>query len=130
MQAAAGRRSAAVQAVADARAEAESAIGAERERVAAIQDICAGEFPRIERDAIRRGWDVEETSQKVLKAMRESRPQADLQHLGQPRPGPRLRHQALEAALCLRAGIDDESLVTSDYGEQVVREALRGDRDI
>ena len=92
----AGRRAganAAVQAVADARAEAESAIGAERERVAAIQDICAGEFPRIERDAIRSGWTVEETSQKVLKAMRESRPQADVNISVSRDRGRELRHQ-------------------------------------
>jgi len=64
--------------VASAKEEAENAIGAERERVAAIQDVCSGEFPRIERDAIRLGWTVEDTSQKVLKAMRENRPQANV----------------------------------------------------
>jgi hypothetical protein len=62
---------------ASGREQAEDAICAERERVAAIQDICAGEFPEIEHEAVRAGWNVEETSQKVLKAMRESRPQAD-----------------------------------------------------
>ncbi len=128
MQAAAGRRNAAVQAVADARAEAEGAIGVERERVAAIQDICAGEFPRIERDAIRGGWTVEETSQKVLKAMRENRPQADL-HISVSRDrGREFDTKTVEAALCLRAGIDDETLVKG-YGEQVVEMAYH-DRDI
>ncbi len=128
VQAAAGRRNAAVQAVADARAEAEGAIGVERERVAAIQDICAGEFPRIERDAIRGGWTVEETSQKVLKAMRENRPQADL-HISVSRDrGREFDTKTVEAALCLRAGIEDETLVKS-YGEQVVEMAYH-DRDI
>ena len=73
-----GGKSPAVQAVANAREEAEGAVRAERERVASIQEICSGEFPRIERDAIRGGWTVEDTSQKVLKAMRENRPQADV----------------------------------------------------
>ena len=68
----------AAEAVIQAREEAQSAVRTERERVSAIQEICGGEFPRIERDAIRLGWSVEDTSQKVLKAMRENRPQADV----------------------------------------------------
>ena len=57
-----------------AKEEAEAAVRAERERVAAIQEICAGEFPKIERDAIRAGWSAEETGQRVLKAIRQSPP--------------------------------------------------------
>jgi len=118
----------AVQVVAQAREEAENAIRAERERVAAIQDICAGEFPRLERDAIRMGWSVEETSQKVRKAMRESRPQADV-HISVSRDrGREFDTKTIEAALCLRAGISDEQLV-KDYGEQVVEMAYH-DRDM
>jgi len=114
--------------VATAKEEAENAIRAERERVAAIQEICAGEFPRIERDAIRLGWSVEDTSQKVLKAMRENRPQADV-HISVNRDrGRDYDAKALEAALCLRAGISDEALV-KEYGEQIVESAWH-DRDI
>jgi len=121
-------REEAIQAVADAREEAENAIRAERERVAAIQEICAGEFPRIERDAIRMGWSLEDTSQKVLKAMRENRPQADV-HLSVNRDkGRDFDKSTLEAALCLRAGIPDETLVKA-YGEQVV-ELAYPNRDI
>ena len=113
---------------ASAKEEAENAIRAERERVAAIQEICGGEFPRIERDAIRLGWSVEDTSQKALKAMRENRPQADV-HISVNRDkGRNFDAKALEAALCLRAGISDEALV-KEYGEQIVESAWR-DRDI
>ncbi|MFH1865334.1 MAG: Mu-like prophage major head subunit gpT family protein, partial [Candidatus Eisenbacteria bacterium] len=127
VQASASRQDA-VQAVADAREHAEDAIRAERERVAAIQEICAGEFPRIERDAIRMGWSVEDTSQKALKAMRENRPQADV-HLSVNRDkGRDFDRNTLEAALCLRTGIPDETLVKS-YGEQVV-ELAYPNRDI
>ncbi len=113
------RGNAAIEAVAQAREEAEGAISAERERVAAIQDICASEFPRLERDAIRGGWTVEDTSQKVLKAMRENRPQADVNISVNHDRGRDFDTKALEAALCLRAGIPDEQLVKA-YGEQVV----------
>lgn len=57
-----------------ARVEAERAVKAERDRIAAIQEICAGEYPEIEREAIKAGWDREQASQKVLKAMRSDRP--------------------------------------------------------
>ncbi|MDR1611871.1 MAG: Mu-like prophage major head subunit gpT family protein [Planctomycetota bacterium] len=125
---AAASKDAAVQAVADARAEADNAIRAERERVAAIQEICAGEFPRIERDAIKGGWSVEDTSQKVLKAMRENRPQADV-HLSVNRDrGRDFDAKTIEASLCLRAGIDDKAMVKA-YGEQVVETAWHS-RDI
>ena len=117
-----------IQAVAGARKEAEEAISAERERVAAIQDICGGEFPRLERDAIRSGWDLEETSRKVLKAMRENRPQAEPSiSVGRDR-GHQYDTKTLEAALCLRAGIEDETLVKG-YGEQIV-ESAHADRDM
>jgi len=127
VQAAAGKPTAA-EAVVQAREEAQSAVRTERERVSAIQEICGGEFPRIERDAIRLGWTVEDTSQKVLKAMRENRPQADVHIVTRADKGASFNLKTLEAALCLRAGIDDASLVKS-YGEQIV-EAAGQSRDI
>lgn len=120
--------SASADAVFKAREEAESAVRAERERVAAIQEICAGEFPRIERDAIRLGWGVDETSQKVLKAMRENRPQADVHVAVRADKGRDYDKRTLEAALCIRAGIPDEALV-KEYGEQVMESAC-AERDI
>lgn len=110
------------------RLQAADAVRMERERVAAIQEICGGEFLTIEQEAIRAGWSVEDTSQKVLKAMRESRPQADV-HLSVSRSkGRDYDLKTLEEALCLRAGIDEEMLL-KDYGEQVVELAFH-DRDM
>jgi len=114
--------SASADAVFKAREEAEAAVRAERERVAAIQEICAGEFPRIERDAIRLGWGVDETSQKVLKAMRENRPQADVHVAVRSDKGTNYDRKALEAALCMRAGIPEDVLL-KEYGEQIVESA-------
>jgi hypothetical protein len=118
---AAASQDAAVQAAASAREEAASAVRVERERVAAIQEVCAGEFPRIEREAIRLGWTVEETSQKVLKAMRESRPQADV-HLA-VRGGNRSCDAAtLEAACVLTAKLSEPE---RHYHEEVLEQAER-----
>ncbi len=112
----------------NAREEAENAVKAERERVSAIQDICAGEFPKIEREAIKLGWSLDDTTQKVLKAMREDRPQADVHiSVGQDRAA-YFDTKTMEAALCLRAGVSSEVLVQT-YGEKVVHAAVP-DRDM
>jgi hypothetical protein len=111
----------AVQAVANAREEAASAVRTERERVAAIQEVCAGEFPRIERDAIRLGWTVEETSQKVLKAMRESRPQADV-HIAVRGGNRSCDALTLEAACVLTAKLAEPE---KHYHEEVLEQAER-----
>ncbi|NIA06918.1 MAG: hypothetical protein GWP14_04635 [Actinobacteria bacterium] len=121
-------RQQAVQAVAQVREEAQAAVRIERERVAAIQEVCAGEFKSIEQDAIRAGWTVEDTSQKVLKAMRENRPQADVHLSVSHNHGRDYDTKTMEAALCLRAGISDQVLA-KDYGEQVVETAWH-DRDM
>lgn len=96
--------------------------------MAATQDICAGEFPKIEWDAIKLGWAVDDTTQKVLKAMREDRPQADVQiSVGQDL-GRDFDAKTMEAALCLRAGVSREVLVQA-HGEKVVHAAIP-DRDM
>ncbi len=109
-----------------AKAEARLAVKAERERVSAIQAICANEFSQIEHKAISAGWDTEQTSRAVLKAMRENRPNVDVITRTDPKPAD--TGKRLEAALCFRAGIDEKTLV-ADYGEEVVNEAYH-DRDI
>ncbi|MFO7958340.1 MAG: Mu-like prophage major head subunit gpT family protein [Candidatus Brocadiia bacterium] len=113
---------------ASAMEEAESAVRAERERVAAIQDICAGEFPEIEREAVRAGWDVDRTGRSVLRAIRESRPRADVAiSVGRDR-GREHEVEMLEAALCLRAGIPEDQL-SGHYGAEVMTGVHR-ERDI
>ena len=104
------------------------AIREERERVEKIQAICAGEYADIERQAISAGWTPEETSEKVLKALRENRPAADVNIIVKRKPaGDRLRKN-LEAAMCLRVGVHAEDLVAS-YGDEVV-EAGSNDMDM
>ncbi|MGE4157618.1 MAG: hypothetical protein AB7F75_00810 [Planctomycetota bacterium] len=120
-------KDAAVQAVANARKEAENAVRQERERVAAIQEICSGEFAEVERDAIKSGWTVEETSQKVLKAMREKRPQADV-HISVKRGSERLAPvgfcdaEMLEAACVLAAKFSEPE---KHYSEEALDRAGR-----
>jgi len=111
-----------------AKAEAERAVQAERSRVSLIQSICAGEFATIEQEAISAGWSADETREKVLTAMRAARPQADVAISVAKEKTPMETKQRLEAALCFRAGIDEEALVAS-YGEEVVNEAYH-DRDV
>jgi len=105
-----------------AREAAEGAVATERERVAAIQEVCAGEFPKIEREAIRSGWGVEETSQKVLKAMREGRPQADVRISAGRSQARSCSAAMLEAACSLAAGL---SAPEKHYDEAVLDEAGR-----
>ncbi len=105
-----------------ARREAQAAIDAERKRIAAIQDLCAGQHDDIEREAIRSGAAVADVTTSLLKAMREARPQAG--------PGitvlaPKDRRStalALEAGLSMRAGIAEDLLV-KEFGEQTMEAA-------
>ena len=99
------------------------AIRTERERVASIQTICNGEYAEIERQAISAGWTPEETSQKVLKALRESRPTADVNITVKRKPQGATMRKTLEAALCLRIGISGSDLI-AEYGDEAIH---RGD---
>lgn len=109
----------------NAKLEAENAVKAERDRVAAIQEMCSGEFPRLEQEAIRMGWSVEDASQKVLKAMRESRPRADVRVATAMERGVRdFDSNVIEAALCFRANFTDDEIVKS-YGEQTAELAYK-----
>ncbi|MDD5599929.1 MAG: HK97 family phage prohead protease, partial [Victivallaceae bacterium] len=99
------------------------AIRAERGRVGKIQAICAGEYAEIERQAISAGWSPEETSQKVLKALRENRPAADVNIIVKRKPQGAEMRKTLEAAMCLRIGIPGDTLL-AEYGDDTVH---RGD---
>ena len=61
---------------------------AERDRVSAIQSICNGEFPEIEREAVSAGWTPEDTTRKVLDAIRAARPAASEPGIQPVRPPP------------------------------------------
>jgi hypothetical protein len=107
---------------------AAQAVAAERERIAGIQRVCAGEFAEIEREAINAGWTIHDTSQKVLAAIRAARPVADVNISVRRDPGPAFECRVLEAALCMRANIGEDELVRH-YGDEVVSGASRS-RDL
>lgn len=110
---------------ADVTAAADAAVKAERERVAAIKQICAGEFNDIEAEAIEKGLNLDAVREKVLAAFRQK----------QPKSAPNMvvhsnatDAKTLEASLAMRAGID-EAMLLKAYGEQTV-EAADKHRDI
>lgn len=96
----------------------------ERDRVSKIQAMCAGEFPEIEKEAISAGWTQEETSQKVLKAIREKRPASDVNITVKRRPEGVQQRKTLEAAMCMRVGISGDELI-KQYGEEAVETAWK-----
>ena len=100
------------------------AIQQERDRVSKIQAMCAGEFPEIEREAISAGWTQEETSQKVLKAIREKRPASDVNVMVKRKPEGVQQKKSLEAAMCIRVGISGDDLI-KQYGEEAVETAWK-----
>lgn len=104
------------------KAQAAEAVKVERERIAEIQGICDGEFPKIEREAISAGWSPDRVRTVVLKAMRDNRPQADVAISVAPERTPERSLRRLEAALCFRAGISEDTLLAT-YGEEVLEDA-------
>ncbi len=102
-----------------AKAAAEGAVTAERSRVSAIADICKGEFPEIEREAVKAGWTPQETTAKVLAALRSARPAAGVNVIVRDRPEGAEMKATIEAALCLRGGISPDTLEKS-YGAKTV----------
>lgn len=104
----------------------EIGVKAERDRVMKIRAVCAGEFPKIEAEAIEAGWTPESTSEKVLAAYRAKQPETTVSVVRKAEPT--AGRNTLEAAMCLRVGIPEESLVKA-YGEQTLESAWH-DRDM
>lgn len=108
---------------ATAREAAQNAVKAERERISAIQAICDGEFPEIEREAIAGGWTPEVVTKKVLETIRAERPAADVNISVKTAPeGGELR-KTIEAAMCLRVGVSADQLEKS-YGAKTVEAGM------
>ena len=108
---------------ATAREAAQNAVKAERERISAIQAICDGEFPEIEREAIAGGWTPEVVTKKVLETIRAERPAANVNISVKTAPeGGELR-KTIEAAMCLRVGVSAEQLEKS-YGAKTVEAGM------
>jgi len=106
---------------------AAKAIADERARVSAIGKICMGEHDAIEAKAIEEGWETERTSAAVLQAIRDARPVADVNITVKRDADSPTQRNTLEAALCLRVGLDGDDLL-KEYGERVVDSAdkIRG----
>ena len=108
---------------ATAREAAQNAVKAERERISAIQAICDGEFPEIEREAIAGGWTPEVVTKKVLETIRAERPAANVNISVKTAPeGGELR-KTIEAAMCLRVGVSVDQLEKS-YGTKTVEAGM------
>ena len=101
-----------------------AAVKAERERVSAIQSICNGEFPEIERDAISAGWTPEVVTKKVLETIRAERPAANVNISVKTAPEGGDLRRTIEAAMCLRVGVSADQLEKS-YGAQTVEAGMR-----
>jgi len=103
--------------------DAAAAVKAERERVAAIQSICNGEFPEIEKDAICAGWTPEVVTAKVLETIRAERPSSSVNISVKPEPERDDMKSNLEAAMCLRCGISPDEL-EKEYGARSVEAGM------
>ena len=101
-----------------------NAVKAERERVSAIQSICDGEFPEIEKQAVSAGWTPEATTKKVLETIRAERPSANVHISVKARPEGSEMCKTIEAAMCLRCGVSADSLEKS-YGAQTVEAGMQ-----
>ena len=109
---------------ATAKDAAVAAVKAERERVSAIQGICNGEFPEIEKQAIASGWTPEVVTKKVLETIRAERPAASVNISVKAKPEGGEMRKTLEAAMSLRCGVDADTLEKS-YGAQTVEAGMK-----
>jgi len=107
-----------------AREAAVAAVKAERERVSAIQSICNGEFPEIEKEAISAGWTPEIVTKKVLETLRAERPAANVNISVKTAPEGGEMRKTIEAAMCLRVGVSADQLEKT-YGAQTVEAGMR-----
>jgi hypothetical protein len=101
--------------VAKIRAEA----AAETQRIGEIRRICAGRHADIEAKAIAEGWDVTKTELEVLRAERPA-------VTGIRRDDPSVNARAIEAALCLSAGLPEQK-VGGWFDERTMNAALSRD---
>lgn len=88
-------------------------IAAELERIAQIKTIAA-DYPEIAARAIREGWDATKTELEILRTARTG----PAIHVRDSDPAP----TALEAALCLSAGLSEEKIAQT-YGEKSLEAA-------
>ena len=105
-----------------ARIRAETA--AESKRIADVRRVCAvggGKHADLEAKAIAEGWDVTKTELEVLRAERPALASGGVRRDAEPAQAGR----AIEAALCLSAGIPEET-VGKWYDQRTMNAALSG----
>ena len=95
----------------------EKAVEQERKRVQDIQAVVNGEDAELEKQAIKAGWTADFTASKLLTKIRANRPNVNFNIKGIERMDTK---KAIEAALSLRAGIKENTLVKT-LGEQAVQ---------
>ena len=101
-----------------------AAIADERKRVAAISRLCRGEHDELEARAIEEGWEPDRLASALLQAIRDTRPSSDVNIIIKREATAPMQRNTLEAALCMRAGIEDNQ-IAKDYGDQVADSAHR-----
>lgn len=101
---------------------AAAAVAAERQRIAAITEICAGEYPEIEAKAIQDGTGVDQVRTDVLAAMRAARPQAGNIQVRRGVEGNEMG--VIQAALMQTFGIG-EKVIIAECGEQTIEAASK-----
>ena len=95
----------------------EKAVEQERKRVQDIQAVINGEDAELEKQAIKAGWTADFTASKMLNKIRANRPNLNFNVKGIKTMD---NKKAIEAALSLRAGIKEDTLVKT-LGEQAVQ---------
>ena len=95
----------------------EKAVEQERKRVQDIQAVINGEDAELEKQAIKAGWTADFTASKMLNKIRANRPNLNFNVKGIKTMD---NKKAIEAALSIRAGIKEDTLVKT-LGEQAVQ---------
>ena len=105
--------------------DVQKALEHERKRIADIKKIIDGEDSELENEAIQAGWTADLTASKMLNKIRANRPNVNIIVNKESSMD---NKKVIEAALSIRAGIDENKLV-KEFGEQVV-EAGYKDRNM
>ena len=102
-------------------AEIRAAAVVETNRVAAIREICAGRFSKIEAEAIRDGWD---TTRCELAVLREGRPKAPAMHVRENNNT--VSGSLLEAACMVTAKLDGVENLFDEPTLEAAQKRFRG----
>lgn len=94
-------------------ASAQIDLQAERSRINEIIELCEGDIA-VQTEAIEAGWTIDQTASALLKNLRSKRPTVNFST-----PEPADHSKIVEAALMIRAGIDEDTVLKA-VGEQAI----------